>query len=323
MREEFKKYFFWGIIALLAVLSYMILSPYLVTLVSTFILAYLVRPAYNWLEKRTGKNLSASICLVLVFVIILVPVGFVVFGLAQQAYSYLSGDSITYFLQKASSMPILSKLNLDFSVIVDRGMDASLSMLSSIINYVPSLLVSLLIIFFGMYYILIDWEKIVEKLKEFLPFNDKDKIIGELSHLTDVLVRGTILIAVVEFIIAFVGFYLVGTKYFLILAALIFLLAFIPSIGPLVVWVPAGIYYFVIGRYASMIGVIITGLLLSLWADTIFRSKMLGKRTGINPFVMLIGILGGIAAFGVFGFIIGPLILVYAMKLLEQVLTRS
>ena len=104
---------------------------------------------------------------------------------------------------------------------------------------------------------------------------------------------------------------------------IIFFLAFIPGLGPTIVWAPMAIYYLIVKDYSTMIGVIITGLVLSSFIDTIFRSKILGKRTNLNPFIMLIGILGGIAVFGIFGFIVGPIILIYTIKLLEEALQHA
>jgi len=46
----------------------------------------------------------------------------------------------------------------------------------------------------------------------------------------------------------------------------------------------------------------------------------MGEKAKINPLIMLVGIIGGISIFGVFGFIIGPLILTYTLKLINEVI---
>ncbi len=49
----------------------------------------------------------------------------------------------------------------------------------------------------------------------------------------------------------------------------------------------------------------------------------MGDKANIHPFVMMIGVLGGIAIFGIFGFILGPLILVYTIKLVQEVFVNN
>ena len=63
--------------------------------------------------------------------------------------------------------------------------------------------------------------------------------------------------------------------------------------------------------------------ILSYFFDAILRFNIIGKKTKINPLIMLIGILGGIYVFGVFGFVIGPLILVYTLKIVQEFIEKN
>ena len=108
-----------------------------------------------------------------------------------------------------------------------------------------------------------------------------------------------------------------------LLLFLSFFLAFIPGLGSAIVWVPLAIYYLFFENWFTFIGVVVTGVILSVFVDTILRTKLLGKKSNINPYIMLIGILGGISLFGIFGFIIGPLILIYSLKIIREYLKRN
>jgi predicted PurR-regulated permease PerM len=94
--------------------------------------------------------------------------------------------------------------------------------------------------------------------------------------------------------------------------------AFIPGIGPAMIWVPTFIIQLISGEYFSAITILITGLVISIVIETLLFSKILGDKASIHPLMILIGILGGIPLFGIFGFIIGPLVLAYTVKILEQ-----
>jgi predicted PurR-regulated permease PerM len=116
-----------------------------------------------------------------------------------------------------------------------------------------------------------------------------------------------------------IGFYILGIPMYLVLSFIIFFLTFIPG-GPALVWVPLAIYIIFQRNLFIVIGVLILGIILSYILDTAVRIKILGNKSQINPLIMLIGVLGGIYIFGLFGFIIGPLILSYSLKIIEELI---
>ena len=81
---------------------------------------------------------------------------------------------------------------------------------------------------------------------------------------------------------------------------------------------PISLYYLINGNLFVGIGVIIVGSIVSYLIGIFLNSKYIGNRAKINPFIMLLGILGGIEVFGVFGFILGPLILIYTLEFIEE-----
>jgi len=316
--KNLNEYIFWAIIVALIILSFFIVRPFLIPLISAFILAYLSLPLYNKLKKSIPKFLSAIICVILVMVIIILPLGTIATGITAQTSSALSQGNLKSLLQDFSKAPIIKSLNLDLSNLTENFLELTSSLIKSALSHLPSIIISLIIILFGMYYILISWDTLSLKLKEYLPFNNKKEIAKEISQITNTLVYGTIFIAMIEFIVSTLGFYLSGVPSFLLLSAIIFFFAFIPGLGPTIVWVPMALYYLITQNYFALAGVIITGLILSNYVDIILRAKVLGDRVKLNPLLMIIGILGGISIFGIFGFIIGPLILIYTIKLIEE-----
>jgi len=324
---EFKKYFLWAIVVILLFLSYKIIRPYFIALISAFVLAYLMRPVCVGLERGFGRKISALICVFIVILIILVPIGLVLGGTVQQVNRYFSGGDFDNLMEKISSYPFLGKLGEDLGLISGAGGDISfspaLSLLTSAISYVPGFVISLFIMVFGMYFILAGWDKLSADLKRYIPFKNKDEVTKDIAEITNTIVYGTFFMALIEFVIAAFGFYILGLNFYLLLAVLVFFFAFIPAIGPAIVWIPASIYFFVIGDYYTGGGLIVLGLILSVVVDTVLRAKMLGDKSKINPLVMIIGILGGLSVFGIFGFVIGPLILLYTIEILQEVMTRN
>jgi len=320
MKKEEGKYIFWAIIALLVILSVIMIKPYLVAIITAFVLAYLLMPVFKRLNKKLNKSLSALICLLIILIVIIIPLGGLIGEITTQAYSSLNSNAIEKFVTTLSNQPFLTNLNIDIPSLTSRLIEFIISLLTSVIYYLPSLAISILIILLGTYYILVDWDLLAEKLKGYLPFKQKEKVAKEISNKTKAIIYGSLFIAIIEFIVTSIGFYFSGVPYFLFLALIVAIFAFIPGVGPGAVWVPTAIVYLFSKNYPALIGVVITGLILSIGVDAILRAKIIGDKTRINPFVLIIGILGGISLFGIFGFIIGPLILVYTIELIEDIL---
>ncbi len=315
-KEDFKKYSFWIIIAILLILSFLILKQYLIALISAFILAYLIRPVYKKLEKKIGKFLAAFLSVWLVVIIIVVPMGFVFGSVAREAAIYLTSGGFEDFVNVVFSHPFFAKLDLNFDALTGVGSPV-VAFLTSLFSALPSFLISLLIILFGAYYMLLSWDKLALGLRKLLPIRNKDIIIEEIAKITNIMVYGTLFIALIEFVISAIVFYIFGVKFYLLLATLIFILAFIPGGGPALVWLPTAIYFMFNYNYSSGIGILALGLILSIGIDFLFRAKILGHKSRINPLIMILGIFGGISVFGLFGFIIGPLILAYVLEIIE------
>lgn len=324
MPEE-NKYFFWIPILILLILSFFIIKPYIVPLISAFILAYLTRPVYKYLVPKLGKTISGLLCVLIIIVIIILPLGTVIGGIisqAQNSINAVNANSIRSSLQNILSYPLIENLNLDISSLTQKSLQLLISLLRNSALALPSIILAVVISLFAMYYILTNWEFLAQRLKQYIPSKNKEKLIKEISQTTNALVYGTLLIGLIEFIVSAIGFFILGIKSYLLLAIIIFIFAFIPALGPTLVWLPVAIYYIFTGNWFIGIGVIILGLIISVGIDGLLKLKFLDKKTNINPLIMLIGILGGVPLFGIFGFIIGPLILVYTIEILEEALSR-
>ncbi|MFH1802187.1 MAG: AI-2E family transporter [archaeon] len=318
--EEFRKYFFWGIAIVLFVLSFFILRSYFVALISAFILAYLVRPLHIRLAPKIGKPASAFSLVTLVVLLVVIPIFFVLRTVLVQVIDYISSGGLRSFWEYVDKFPTIQNSLAHFGLQSGDVALPLLKVLNSAFAYVPSMFLSLFVMLFGMYYILVSWDQLAKNLMSYVPFQNKVAVAKDISRATNTMVYGTFFIGLLEFAVAAIGFYLVGVPFALLWAVLIFFFAFIPALGPIIVWVPAVIYYFAVGEIAMAVWIlVIGGGILTLLIDTILRAKVLGDQAKINPLVMLVGILGGVGLFGVFGFIIGPLVLVYTLEIIRAI----
>jgi len=320
-KEAVRKYLFLAIVAVFVILSFFVIRPYVIALVSAYVLAFLVKPVYDRLKGKIGRSFSAIACLVIIILIVVIPISAIIAGVINQASASTGLELVESVSQKIQGLPYLDKLNLQ--ELKDKGASLLVSLITKTLLLIPGFVINLVIMLLAVYYILVNWDALSKSLKDFMPFKNKEKVSGEISKTTRGIVYGYVLIAIIEFIAAFIGFYLSGVQYYLLLPAIIALFAFIPGIGPGVVWIPTALYYFIGGEIGTGTGVVITGLIISVLIETVLFGRIAGKKAGINPLVFIVGILGGIPLFGIFGFIIGPLILVYTLKLLEAALKEG
>jgi predicted PurR-regulated permease PerM len=318
--EEIKKYIPLTIIFLLIILSFFIIKSFILPLITAFILSYLIKPVYNKLNKNFSKSISAIISILIVFILIFIPFTGMITGTIQQASSLIKSETFLNSIKDISNTNLFKSLQIDLSSLIDKTLSISVSLLTDIINYLATAIIGILIIILGMYYILHDWDKLTENIVRYYPSKNKNKISKEMSKITNSIVYGTFLIALIEFTIAALGFWIFGVKPFLLLALFIAALAFLPGLGSTIIWIPVSIIFLIQQSYISAVGVIITGLFISIYIDTILRAKISGKSSGIHPLVILVGILGGVSLLGVAGFVIGPLIITYTLKLLEEII---
>lgn len=316
-RLALRNYLFWAVVIGFILLSALMVLPFIGAIISAYILAYLVRPLFLKLQPRFGNARAALVCIIATIFLILVPIILISIDILRELGGAAGGQGVANIIDAFLAQPFLKTLNVDTAGLRAWIVSTMDGIVSSTIQSVPNFAISVLITLNGMFYLLCNWEKLATHLKKYLPFRNNDKVITELGGKADAIIHGAVLISLLEAAIAFVAFSLLGVQGSLIFAVLIFIFAFMPSIGTELIWGPLALYYFSISQYTTMLGIVITGLVLWIGVEFYFSTRFVGSRSRIHPFIMLIGVLGGISVFGIFGFIIGPLLLVNSIEIIE------
>ena len=112
---------------------------------------------------------------------------------------------------------------------------------------------------------------------------------------------------IISTVMAGVGLFLIGTRYWLLIAILIGILDNIPVVGPGIMFTPWVAVNVIMGSTDR--AVYLTILYLVIFAvRQLSEPKIMGDSVGIHPLLMLMAIYGGIVFFGVWGIFVGPLI---------------
>jgi len=315
-----KKYFLYVVVIALLIISFFIVRPYITILISSLILAFLIKPVFDILKKRLGKRIAALLSILIIILVLVLPLGVLLGEIGRQATLSIDKEGFKQFLGNIENNSFIKTLNIDLHKLTGELVSYLVSSLKNTALQIPSIILSIIVLFFSMFYFLTEWDELTKKLRDLIPFEEKEQISKDLGMTTKNIVYGIILISILEFIVAAIGFYISGVELYLLFATIIAILVFIPGLGPIIVWIPLAIYHFVVGNIISAVGIVITGSILSFYFDGVLVPKMLGKKANIHPLIMIVGIFGGMAMFGIFGFIIGPIILSYTVRIIDDLL---
>jgi predicted PurR-regulated permease PerM len=136
----------------------------------------------------------------------------------------------------------------------------------------------------------------------------KRDLFNKFTAVIRATVKGNIVVALVQGALGGVIFWLLGVHAAVLWGALMAVLSLLPAVGSALVWLPVAIYFLVTGAIWQGIVLISFGVLVIGLVDNVLRPILVGKDTKMPDYVVLVATLGGMAIFGLNGFVIGPAI---------------
>ena len=126
---------------------------------------------------------------------------------------------------------------------------------------------------------------------------------------------GVMLTSLTDAIVGGIGLVIAGVPLATLLTAVMFI-ACVAQIGPGIVLIPADIWMFVSGQYV-MGGVLLVVTVVAIVIDNLMRPLLIRKEANLPMLLVLVGVLGGLAAFGLIGLFIGPAVLAVSYTMLR------
>jgi predicted PurR-regulated permease PerM len=134
-------------------------------------------------------------------------------------------------------------------------------------------------------------------------------------------VKGNVVVAIAQGTLGGLAFWFLGVNGALLWAVIMAFLSLLPAIGGGLVWMPVALYFLVTGEVWQGLGLIAYGVLVIGMVDNVLRQILVGKDTKMPDYVVLISTLGGMAVFGLNGFVIGPVIAAMFMAVWDICIT--
>jgi predicted PurR-regulated permease PerM len=331
--EKMKRYqnqFFFILLGLSVILCFFILRPFLITLLIAMAFAVVLNPVYKQVRRLFGrwKGIAAIVTILGMLIILAAPLTLIISRVvteSRQAYASLGSeltqpDSIIRRIEQPIQAYVPSfQIHLDSIV---RPFLQSLSdNAATIFATTITTILNTIIFFIGLFFLLKDGSEIKRWLLEISPLpNEYDGvIIYRLEATINSVIHGSLLIALIQGTAAGIGYAIFGLPNPTLFGLLTAFASLIPGIGTAVITLPAALYLYLTGNPISGLGLAIWGLTLVGTIDNVFRPFIISMRKGVNvhPFLVFISVLGGLAFFGPWGFLLGPVTISFLLALLD------
>ncbi|CAN5469550.1 AI-2E family transporter [soil metagenome] len=321
--SNWKQYFPLILIGIISIFLLFELKQFLNAFLGAIIMYVLLRPLMEKLvlQKKWKYGLAAITLVMGSFIIILMPV----FGFSYLFVSKMNVlfNESSFFLQTMNTIDekfrslfgreLLSADNL--KTIQEKGT----MYITQFLGETMSVLADIGIMYFVLYYMLINTGKLEKALNKYIPMdsNDIQLLSNELKAQTYSNAIGAPLLAVIQGLFAWVGYLIFGIEDAFFWGMMTGFFSFIPFVGSALIWGPAAIYQFTFGATWQGIGIILFGILVIGTIDNVFRFVFQKHFADVHPVITVFGVIIGIQLFGVPGVIFGPLLLSWFILLIQ------
>jgi predicted PurR-regulated permease PerM len=327
-QERTRKILLAVIAGLISILFLWMIHEFLVALLFAALLAGLAHPLYRRLVRRfRGKKSLASACtILLVLLLVIGPViGFAALvsvqaiELAQQARHFVEGQlaHAPRLDELTRNFPFLAKLRPYREQIYGKAGEVAgeigsyaVAMITAAARETASFFFMLFVMLYAMFFFLIDGRQTLGRILYYLPLpsEDESRIVDRFLSVTRATIKGTLVVGAVQGALGGVAFWAAGIEGAALWGTVMAVLSVLPGIGTALVWIPAVIFLFIVGRTGAAIGVLAWCTAVVGTVDNLLRPWLVGKDTKLSDLLILLSTLGGIVLFGPLGIVIGPIV---------------
>lgn len=326
------KWFFLGLFLGVAILFWKVIEPFFLVLLTAAIAAVIVVPLERRIRNWVGHpKVSAIIMLLLVLAAIVLPLVTVALLTADQAVQIIQDTVANPAWVQSFDFAALPFVQLLPPVVVAQlaAIEPS-EILRNIATWIAQnigtffassadIILKTFIFFVSLYFFLVDREKIHAELLALSPLRQQidENIAKRLTETVRGVVFGSLIIAVVQGVVAAIGLTIFGVPGPFIWAGLVVITAQVPMLGTSVIMLPAVAFLLLSGDVPQGIGLLIWAMVAVGLVDNFLQPLVVGSRTRMHALLILLSMLGGLNAFGPIGFILGPTILAAFLVMVE------
>jgi predicted PurR-regulated permease PerM len=321
-------------------LAYLILFPFVHTLVLAIVLASIFNPLQLYLERRLKgrKNLAALIIVLIITFVIAIPVFVFTSTLVAQGLDtvnktndWVKAGKLQELVEDPRINEYLAALQQRFSFLEVNKTDIANNLLSlsknigqfllgkvaSMLSNVLTLVAHFFVMIFIVFYLVRDGSEMVSGIRYYTPLRpeQKDRIINGVRVVTKSVLLGTFITAICQGLAGGIALQILGFPG-LFWGTMMAFSSLIPIVGTYLIWVPIALYLALMGLVKSAVFLSVWSAVMSAIIENFLRPFLMKGKSKMSPFYIFLAILGGVQYFGLIGILYGPLILSFAMIML-------
>lgn len=188
-------------------------------------------------------------------------------------------------------------------------------------DVLPDLLIGFAVMIVALYYFLADGPVMIKAFMRISPLDDRyeEQLVNEFATVSRAVVVATLLSAVVQGVLAGVGYLFAGLGSVALLTMLTMLFSLVPFVGGTAIWIPCCLWLLLDGRLTAAIALGVYCAVVVSAADNLIKPLVLQGQSNLHPLLALLSVLGGVKALGPIGVVVGPMIVAFLQALLKMV----
>jgi|GEM_PF-973223 predicted PurR-regulated permease PerM len=316
-------------------LSFRILKPFLASIAWAIILAVACRRPWLALEARFPRHRSLAAGLMVLAVVLVVLVPFGAFAAAVAAQAAEAGSAIAAALEQENirsfgdfiKAPAIAEMleavqkrvgvrPEDFQKVAGAIVGKASAMAAKlggvlIVSAFDGVLTFLNAIFI-LFFLFRDGRELANGALGLLPMGTeaREGLAESLRAMVEGIFRGSLLCGLVQGATGAIGWWIAGLPSPALAGTAMGILSLLPIGGTALVWLPGSAWAWVDGRHGAAVFLLIWGaVVVSFVADNLLRPILLSGAQQMSTLTVFLGVFGGIAAFGLLGIFIGPIVL--------------
>jgi predicted PurR-regulated permease PerM len=309
------------------------LRGYFILIVVAAVAAYLFMPVFSRLRKRLGTGLSATVTLLAAFAVVIVPLGFCVYlavvqitamvervseWVAHTDLSALGVRSLDFVNDVLHRLPFINvtvtpeSLQSSMASVAQEAGKWLLGLLQGAAGGIFGAVTGAILFIYVFLSLLVNRDGVVRTIRQLNPLGEEvtDLYMAKMGAMVKGTVMGQFVIAVCQGVAGAISIYIAGFHDgFFLFAVLLSALSVIP-LGSGIVTIPFGIGMILFGNVFGGVFVVVFHLIVVTNIDNFLRPILVPRAARLDSALMLLAVFAGIAMFGAWGIVIGPVLMI-------------
>ncbi len=325
---RFRQAFLLLLVAGISLLFVLVIRRFLLAVLLAAVFAAMAYPLYRWLLARVrGRRALAAVATIVVLLLgVALPLAGFLAMVAAEAVQVSQGAGAWFqqqagrvdeLRQLAARIPLVGRLIPESGDVVEQLRTVAGRTGSAVVGRVAAatrgtlaFFLQLFVLLYAMFFFLLDGPGILRTILYYIPLDpaEEEALLERFVSVTRATLKGSLLIGAIQGAAAGLAFWVAGVPGPAFWGTVMVVLSVIPAVGAALVWIPAVVYLFLVGKVAAGVGLLVWCVLVVSTVDNFLRPRLVGRDARMSDLLILLSTLGGIYLFGAVGFIVGPIV---------------